>query len=45
MHLFRFFVDEVGWPMMHYKVFATDALWNFKDGLVIQLWKKDGPGW
>ncbi len=44
MHLFRFFMDEVRWPVMQYKVFPIDALWNLKDGLAIQLWKEDGIG-
>jgi hypothetical protein len=42
MHLFRFFVDEVGWPMMQYKISPTDALWSLEDGPTIRLWKEDG---
>jgi len=42
MHLFRFFVDEVRWPMMQYKVSSSNALWSPKDGSTIQLWKEDG---
>jgi hypothetical protein len=30
---------------MQYKVFPIDVLWNFKDGMAIQLWKEDGIGW
>jgi hypothetical protein len=45
MHLFRFFVDEVGWPVMQYKVFFTNALWSPKDGLAMRLWKEDSIGW
>jgi len=26
MHLFRFFVDSFGWPMMEYKVFSIDSI-------------------
>ncbi len=44
MHLFRFFVGEVGWPMMQYKVSPTDALWSPKGGPTIRLWKEDGTG-
>jgi hypothetical protein len=35
MHLFRFFVDEVRWPMMHYKISLTNALWSLEDGSTI----------
>jgi hypothetical protein len=42
MHLFRFFVGKVGWPMMQYKVSPTDVLWSPKGGPTIQLWKEDG---
>jgi hypothetical protein len=45
MQLFWFFVDEVGWPMMQYKVSLTDVLWNLKDGPTIQLWEKDATRW
>jgi len=31
MHLFLFFVNKVGWPMMQYKVSPTGALWSLKD--------------
>jgi hypothetical protein len=44
MHFFQFFVDEVGWPMMQYKVSPTNALWSLKDDPTIQLWKEDGTG-
>jgi len=42
MHLFWFFVDEVGWPVMQSKVSPTDVLWSPKDGPTIVLWKVDG---
>jgi hypothetical protein len=32
MHLFCFFVNEVGWHVMEYNVFFINALWNPKDG-------------
>jgi hypothetical protein len=35
MHLFRFFVDRVRWPVMQYKVSLIDALWGPKDGPTI----------
>ncbi len=43
--MFRFFVDEVGWPVMQYKISPTNVLWSLKDGPTIQLWKEDGIGW
>jgi hypothetical protein len=45
MHLFQFFIDEVRWLVMQYKVSFNDALWNPKDGMAIWLWKEDGNGW
>ncbi len=42
MHLFRFFVDEVWWLVMQYKVSPIDVLWSPKDGLAIWLWMEDG---
>jgi hypothetical protein len=44
MHLFRFFVDELKWLVMQYKVSPSDVLRSFKDGPTIQLWKEDGTG-
>jgi hypothetical protein len=44
MHLFQFFVDEVGWIVMQYKVAPIDALWNPEDGSTMRLWKEDGIG-
>jgi hypothetical protein len=35
MHLFKIFMDEVGWLVMQYKMFPTNALWSLKDGLAI----------
>jgi hypothetical protein len=35
-------MDEVRWLVMQYKVSFIDVLWSPKDGLTIQLWKKDG---
>jgi hypothetical protein len=40
MDLFRFFVDEVGWLVMQYKISPVDVLWSPKDGLTIRLWKR-----
>jgi hypothetical protein len=45
MHVFWFFVDEVGWLVMQYKVFPTNVLWSLKDGPTIRLWKEDGIRW
>ncbi len=28
MHIFRFFVDSFGWPMMYYKVSPIDSIWS-----------------
>jgi hypothetical protein len=42
LHLFRFFMNKVGWLVMQYKVFPTDALWSLKGGMAIWLWKEDG---
>ncbi len=39
MHLFRFFVDLVGWCVMQYKVSLNDAMWSPKDGHRIWLWQ------
>ncbi len=35
MHLFQFFVYEVGLPVMQYTISPTNALWNPKDGSTI----------
>ncbi len=32
MHLFQFFVDEVWWLVMQYKVSPINVLWSPKDG-------------
>ncbi len=39
MHLFRFFVDSLGWPMMQYHVYPIDHVWSPIDGPSIRLWK------
>ncbi len=39
MHLFRFFVDSLGWLMMQYKVSPINHVWNPIDGPLIRLWK------
>jgi len=38
-------MDEVRWLVMQYKVSFIDVLLSPKDGLTIQLWKKDGTRW
>jgi hypothetical protein len=35
MHLFWFFVDEVGWSVIQYKISPIDGLWSPKDGPTI----------
>jgi hypothetical protein len=35
MHLFWFFVDDVGWWVMHYKVSPINVFWSLKDGSAI----------
>lgn len=27
MHLFKFYIDDKGWPLMHYKKRCTDKSW------------------
>ncbi len=39
MHLFRFFVDSLGWLIMKYIVSPTDPVWSPIDGPPIRLWK------
>jgi hypothetical protein len=45
MHLFIFFVDSLGWPMMEYKVSPTNPIWSLLNAPPIRLWKTnpDGP--
>ncbi len=44
MHLFQFFVDSFGWPMMWYNVSLTYSIWSPIDGPIIRLWKLDDQG-
>jgi hypothetical protein len=44
MHLFRFFVDSLGWLVMQYKVSPTNLVWSLIDGLPIRLWKANIGG-
>jgi hypothetical protein len=44
MHLFRFFVDSLGWPMMQYKLSPIDLVWSSIDVLLIRLWKANANG-
>ncbi len=39
MHIFRFFVDLLGWPIMQYKVPPTNDVWSLIDEPLIRLWK------
>ena len=40
MHLFRFYVDDQGWPVMEYKKSSIDADWLPKVN-PIRMWKED----
>jgi hypothetical protein len=44
MHLFGFFVDFSGWPMMNYKVSLTDLVWSLIDAPLIRLWNVNPDG-
>jgi hypothetical protein len=39
MHLFRFFVDSLGWLVMQYHVSPINHVWSPIDGPSIRLWK------
>jgi hypothetical protein len=39
MHMFNFFVDSLGWPLMQYKVSPTNLMWSPIHGPLIRLWK------
>lgn len=42
-HLFKFYVDDEGWPVMKYKNKATDNTW-LPAGTSIRMWCDDGKG-
>lgn len=44
MHLFKFYVDSDGWPVMKYKESATDEHWCPRNKPPLRLWKEDGNG-
>ncbi len=44
MHMFRFFVDLLGWPVMQYKVSPTNLVWSSIDGPWIKLWNANVDG-
>ena len=44
MHLFKFYVDEEGWPIMQFKELAIHAHWLPRDKPAIRLWKEDVDG-
>ena len=44
MHLFKFYVDEEGWPVMRFKELAIHSHWLPRDKLGIRLWKEDANG-
>jgi hypothetical protein len=41
IHLFKFYIDNDGWPVIRYKVSAVDAQWLSHNKPPICLWKKD----
>ncbi len=44
MHMFRFFVDSLGWPIMQYKVSPPDNVRSPTYELPIKLWKSNLDG-
>ena len=44
MHLFKFYVDNDGVPIMKYKKSAVDSVWLPTDKPAIRLWKRDQHG-
>jgi hypothetical protein len=44
MHLFKFYVDESGWPVMRFKEFAVDQHWLPRNKPAIRLFKADADG-
>jgi hypothetical protein len=44
IHLFKFYVDEEGWPVMRYKESATDTTWLPRNKQALYLWKTDTDG-
>ena len=42
MHLFKFYVDNNGWPVMRYKKSAIDAQWLSLNRPPIRLWLQMG---
>ena len=41
MHLFKFYIDEEGWPVMQCKELAVHVYWLPRDKPAICLWKED----
>ena len=44
MHLFKFYVDDDGWPVMRYKKSTIDAQWLPVNRPFVQLWIAKGDG-
>lgn len=44
IHLFKFYVDEEGWPVMRYKESAIDTHWLPRNKPPRRLWKADEDG-
>ena len=43
MHLFRFYVDDQGWPVMRYKKRSTDQSW-LPPGKPVRMWRQKEDG-
>jgi hypothetical protein len=44
MHLFKFYVDSLGWLIMWWKKSAVDSLWQPHNSSPIRLWNADQDG-
>ena len=44
MHLFKFYVDDDGWPVMRYKKSVVDAQWQPLNRPPVQLWVANRDG-
>ena len=44
MHLFKFYVDDDGWPIMRYNKLAIDTQWLPLNRPSIQLWVANEDG-
>ena len=44
MHLFKFYVNDDGWPVMRYKKSAVDVQWQPLNRPHVLLWVANGDG-